>query len=147
MQATANAMSEKEQRSYKRHPFNIKRGFVDGQLKIDQEALVVDVGNVQFTTDSFIIKVNQDELLSLGFSKTGQIELSSSLYSKHDNLIARIERMSGRQGYKCHGIFSQPGGGYDSNERYDVSIEINARKYSSNTWESVETFPAFRASE
>lgn len=47
-EATVGAMPEKEQRSFKANPYNIERDYVEGMLKINQNILIVELGNVQF---------------------------------------------------------------------------------------------------
>lgn len=46
-EATDKAMLEPEQRFYKENPFNIKEGYVEGQLKVNQKAPVINIGSVQ----------------------------------------------------------------------------------------------------
>jgi len=90
-QATAGAMSRKEQRYYKRHPFNIQRGHVNGNLRVDQSALVVSMGSNQFVRDGFILQVDSDSLLSLRVGQEGRLELSLRLYDKEDKLLASVD--------------------------------------------------------
>jgi hypothetical protein len=128
-QATSKAMSEKEQRFYKRHPFNINKGYADGQLKIDQRALVVSGGTVQFIRDGFIFRVDQEDLLSISLSEVGQLEISLKLYSKKNNLLAEIERNDWKTG---EGLPWDLESGWRwmrlRNRKYDVAVEIDARR-------------------
>ena len=43
-EATVGAMTQAEQRTYKSDPYNIRRGLVDGTLKVNQLGLIVQLG-------------------------------------------------------------------------------------------------------
>lgn len=47
-EVTSGAMLEDEQRNYKAHPFNMDRGYVDGQLTINQSYCAIAVGSCEF---------------------------------------------------------------------------------------------------
>lgn len=89
-EATVGAMLEDEQRSYKGNPYNIEKGFVEGNLKINQRTPVVSVGTNQFVGDGNFLLVDGENLLSIGINE-GRLELSMKLYDKKDNLVAEIE--------------------------------------------------------
>lgn len=122
-------MSEKEQRSHKRHPFNIQRGYVEGQLKIDQRALVVNFGTVQFVRDGFLFRVDQDDLIGIGLSPTGQLEISLKLYSKNDQMLALIEKNEWKTGQHLPWDLQSAWRWLKlRNRKYDIAIEIDARR-------------------
>ncbi len=89
-EATVGAMTEEEQRFYKEHPSNIQRGYVKGELKINQKLPVVAIGNNQFVGEGDFILVDQDSLLSLSVN-SGRLELSIKLYDHNDQLLVHIE--------------------------------------------------------
>ncbi len=97
-QVTARVMPEKEQRWFKKHPFNIQRGFADGQLAIKQSALVVSFGTVQFVRDGFLFKVDDEQLASISLNEKGRLDISLALYSKEDHLLAVIEKNEWKTG-------------------------------------------------
>ena len=90
-EATVGALTQEEQRYYKDHPFNISRGYVEGQLKIKQKAIVVSTGGIQFVNDGFILIVDDEPLLTLDQSEKGTLEISLSFYDKEDNLLSLID--------------------------------------------------------
>lgn len=89
-EATVGAMTEEEQRSYRLHPFNIERGYVEGKLKINQKLPVVVIGTNQFVGEGDFILVNKESLLSLKVN-SARLELSLKLYDPKDQLLAHIE--------------------------------------------------------
>ena len=89
-EATVGAMTKEEQQYYKLHPFNIRRGYVKGKLKINQEIPVIVIGTNQFVGEGDFILVNQESLLSLKVN-SGRLELSVKLYDQNDNLLAHIK--------------------------------------------------------
>lgn len=128
-QVTSGAMSEAEQRTYKKQPFNIKRGFADGLLKIEQAALVVNLGSVQFVRDGFLFRVDQEELLSIKLNEGRQLEISLKLYSKKDDLLALIENNQWKTGQNLPWDL-QAGWRWLRlrNRKYEIAIEIDARR-------------------
>jgi HNH endonuclease len=128
-QATSKALSEHEQRGFKKHPFNIIKGYADGLFKIDQNALVVSFGTVQFIRDGFLFKVDQEQLIAIGLSEGGRLELTLRLYSKKDNLIALIEKNEWKTGKKFPWDL-QAGWRWlrIRNKLYNVALEIDARQ-------------------
>jgi len=89
-EATVGAMTEEEQRFYKLHPFNIERGYVEGNLKINQKLPAVVIGTNQFVGEGDFMLVDQESLLSLKVN-SGRLELSVKLYDRNDQLLAYIE--------------------------------------------------------
>jgi hypothetical protein len=128
-EATVQAMLEEEQISYKKHPYNIEKGFVEGKLKINQETPVVNVGTNQFVGDGNFILVDGENLLSTEINE-GRLELSMRLYDKNDNLVAKIERNEWISGDPLP---------WDLESRFqwlrirrkprDIELEIDARNY------------------
>lgn len=128
-QATSGALSETEQRELKRSPFNIRKSYADGMLKIDQSSLVVGFGTVQLVRDGFLFKVDEEDLVSVRIGGMGRLELSLRLYSRRDNLIARVENNE----WKTGSMFP-----WDlqarwqwlkiRNKKCDVALEVDARQ-------------------
>lgn len=90
--ATVGAMTEAEQRYYKMEPFNIKRGYAEGQLKVNQKAVAVSIGSNQFVNDGDLILVDDESLISLGVDQNGRLEVSLRLYDRNDMLLASVEQ-------------------------------------------------------
>lgn len=90
-EATSGAITEQEQRGQKASPFNIKRGYVNGKLKVAQSTLVVSVGSNQFIRDGFVFRVDTEPLLSLHINSSSMLEISLYLYDEDDNLLATID--------------------------------------------------------
>ncbi|MBO8161781.1 MAG: HNH endonuclease [Thermosipho sp. (in: Bacteria)] len=91
-EATVGAMTEEEQCYYKANPFNIRRGYVEGLLKVNQKEMVISTGGIQFVNDGFIIMVDEEPLLTLKNSDKGTLEISLTLFDRDDNLLAIIDR-------------------------------------------------------
>jgi hypothetical protein len=90
-EATVGAMLEKEQRFYKSQPYNIQKGFVEGQLKVNQISPVVNIGNNQIIGTGDLLLVDGEILLSLEINE-GRLELSMKLYDQQDRQIAEIKK-------------------------------------------------------
>lgn len=91
-EATLGVMNEKEQRYYKLNPYNVKRGYVDGQLFVKQQGLVISTGSVELANDGFLLAVDKEPLLVINSNQNGQLELTLSLYDSEDNLLVEIEK-------------------------------------------------------
>lgn len=89
-EATIGAMSIEEQWGYKKKPYNIEKGFVQGQLKVNQIAPVINVGTNQFIGVGDFLIVDKENLLSLRINE-GKLELSIRLYDQNDVLVAEIQ--------------------------------------------------------
>lgn len=89
-EATVGAMKEKEQRFHKLSPFNIKRGYVDGKLKINEQLPVLGIGSNQFVGEGDFILVDNKSLLSLE-ADGGRLEVTVELYDPEDHLVALID--------------------------------------------------------
>ena len=88
-EATVGAMLEEEQWNYKKNPYNIENGFVQGQLKVNQTTPVVNIGNSQFIGIGDFLVVDGENLLSLRINE-GKLEVSIKLYDQNDILVADI---------------------------------------------------------
>lgn len=89
-EATVGAMREEEQRLHKLNPLNIKRGYVDGALKINQKLPVIAIGTNQFIGEGDFVLVDQDSLLSFRVN-SGGLEFSVKLDDRNGQLLAYIE--------------------------------------------------------
>lgn len=128
--ATQGAMLESEQRYFRLEPYNIKRGYVKGQLIIRQNALALSVGSNQFIGDGRLIMVDTEDLVSIGLNEDGRLDLSVNLYDNKDKLIAKISHNEWQSGdtfpwdlqssYQRISIRSRS---------RNISLEIDARKY------------------
>jgi hypothetical protein len=89
-EATVGAMPKEEQWNYKKNPYNIERGFVEGQLKVNQTTPVANIGSNQFVGAGDFLIVDGENLLSLRINE-GKLELSIKLYDQKDVLVADIQ--------------------------------------------------------
>ncbi|XEC96600.1 HNH endonuclease signature motif containing protein [Paenibacillus tarimensis] len=96
-EATVGAMTIEEQRKYKKQPYNLDRGFAEGQLKINQQSVVVNCGSIQFVNDGFLFVIDEEPLFSVG-SNNGMLEISLTLYDKNDSLLLVIDKNNWIQG-------------------------------------------------
>ena len=128
-EATVGAMLEDEQRFYKKNPINIKKGFVEGRLKINQKTPAVSIGSNQFIgTDDFLL-VDGESLLSIEVYEN-RLELSMKLYDPKDNLAAEVKNNEWISGEPLP---------WDLESRFqwlrirrrlkDIALEIDATKY------------------
>lgn len=143
-EATEKAMLEKEQRFHREHPYNIKNGFVEGQLKVNQETPVLIIGGNEFVGNGDFFIVDNESLLSVEIYE-GKLELSVKLYDKNDNLVAKVERNEWVSGDALP---------WDIESRYqwlkirrkigDVQLEIDARKFpieiTADIWKNGNSF-------
>jgi len=88
-EATVRAMTEEEQRSYKNNPYNIKQGFAEGKLKINQAIPTIIIGSTKFIGQGKIICVDEEALVSVNIEHE-RLQLSIKLYDKNDNLVSQI---------------------------------------------------------
>jgi hypothetical protein len=129
-EATVGAMLEQEQRYLKAHPFNLQRGYANGQLKINQKELVVSTGGVQLINDSCILVIDDEPLLALSSGQNGTLELSLAVYDDKDNILATIDQNSWRQGDSS--IWDMEFG-YQwlkiRQKTHSIVLNVDARKY------------------
>lgn len=90
--ATHGALSEQEQRTRKADPYNVERGYAQGQLTVDQEACVVKAGSNEFVGEGWFVQVDGEPLLGLDLDENGRMTLTVSLFDSDDNLLAFIEK-------------------------------------------------------
>lgn len=89
-QATSHALEEPEQRRWKRNPFNIGRGFVDGQLIVSSKTMAIEVGSNLFIGDGFKLVVDHEPLLRIESDEEGHLLISVDLYDRNNLLLASI---------------------------------------------------------
>jgi len=90
-EATSKAMTELEQRFYRARPVNVERGYVEGMLKVNQNAPVVNVGTNQFIGEGDFLLVDGESLLSLSITEQ-KLDLSMKLFDRDDQLVVEIEK-------------------------------------------------------
>ncbi|MDN4166666.1 HNH endonuclease signature motif containing protein [Cytophagales bacterium LB-30] len=128
-EATVGAMNLEEQRKLKNHPLNIRNKKAEGFLKVNQNSLVITLGDNQFITDNSIISIDNNNLISIKINSEGQLELSLKLYNKENKLILEIVENEWKSGdYLPWDIESSFQWLIIRNKKYDISIEINAKQ-------------------
>lgn len=85
-QATVGAADDACQRSWKERPFNIERGFADGQLLIASKVLALEVGTNLLVGRGVRFAVDSEPLLNVRSDGTGRLLLSLSLFDRSDKL-------------------------------------------------------------
>lgn len=90
-EATQGAMSIVEQRRYKAQPYNIKRGYAKGVLKVNEQRLIVSAGNNKFVGGGPLIKVDGEELISFQLGVANDLKVSLKLYDEQDDLLVSIQ--------------------------------------------------------
>lgn len=83
--------TEAEQRAFKTAPYNITRGFANGQLVVKDPAIGVQISTVQFIGDGFKVMVGDEPLLELNRSREGRLLLSITVYDEDDSLLLSIK--------------------------------------------------------
>ena len=89
--ATKGAFPESEQRRYKAAPFNLKRGYANGILAIEQSYCAFDFGSVQMVSDRAFFSVDGELLLGVRVDAEGRLGLSLTLYDDADALLVLID--------------------------------------------------------
>jgi hypothetical protein len=90
-EATVGAMLVAEQRQYKDEPFNIRRGYADGLLKVNQPYAAVLAGSNLFIGERWMVRVDGEPLLGLAIAD-GRLQLDVALYDRDDALLALVEQ-------------------------------------------------------
>jgi hypothetical protein len=91
-QATVGALSESEQRRFKAKPFNIQRGYANGQLLITSRLVALQLGSNQFVGAGFKLVVDDQPLLQLQADAERRLFLSLDLYDEADaQLLCLVE--------------------------------------------------------
>ncbi len=91
-EASRGVMSQDEQRSYKSNPYNIQRGFVDGQFKLNQKELEISAGGIIFSNTEKVLAVDDESLLSVFLNENNIVEISLKLYDENDNVLLIIDK-------------------------------------------------------
>jgi SEC-C motif len=86
-QATVNALDEDTQRKAKRQPFNILRGYANGQLMVNDKFVAVEVGSNYLVGPGFKFLIDDESLLQIRLSYEGRLLVSLSLYDEEDQLL------------------------------------------------------------
>jgi hypothetical protein len=92
-EADKGPMAEEEQRKHKAHPYNIARGYVGGQLRINQgyAGLSFGGGGVLFVGNGSSIRVDGHTLLKIEAGEQGRMLLSAHLETKEGEILAIID--------------------------------------------------------
>jgi hypothetical protein len=90
--ATVNALTAKEQRAIQEEPYNIKRGYASGMLKINQPYCAIAAGGTLIVGVGPLITVDGEPLLSMYVGEGGEMQVSITLLSQDDQTLAIIEK-------------------------------------------------------
>jgi hypothetical protein len=83
-------LDEAEQRCCKANPFNVQRGFANGQLIITSRLVAVELGGNQFVGAGFKLIVDDEPLLQLDAGDEGRLQVSADLYDRTDTRLVTI---------------------------------------------------------
>src|SRR6478736_3330840 len=89
-QCTVGALDTTQQRAAKASPYNIQRGFADGQLITPSTAIAVAAGSNEFVGAGFKFLVDDESLLGIRSDRERRLLMSVSLYSEADELLLQI---------------------------------------------------------
>lgn len=89
-QATVGALDQDTQRKYKENPYNLTRGYADGQLVIPSRTLAVEAGSNQFVGAGFKFIVDGEPVLQLRSDGEGRLLVSLDLYDQDDHLLLAV---------------------------------------------------------
>jgi hypothetical protein len=127
-EATVKAMTLEEQKLFKKNPLNLKEGFVEGKLKINQAEPIVILGSTTFVGNGKIICINEEALISLDINKQ-ELLLSLRLYDRKDKLVVEIRENEWIVGDPLPWDFVS---GFQTltirRKLGDISLDIDARK-------------------
>lgn len=84
-------MTEREQRHYKSHPYNLQHGYAKGWLVSKTEVISVMMGSNVFIGEGAKVQINGESLISLHINEFGCLEITSTLYDKSDQKIFVIK--------------------------------------------------------
>jgi hypothetical protein len=89
-EATKQAMTQAEQRTYKAKPFNIERGWAQGPLKMNQKYCAVGTNALTLVGDNVEVVIDGEQLFGMSLGADQTLSLSSKLFDYNDTLIAQI---------------------------------------------------------
>lgn len=89
-EATVGALDEAIQREKKKHPYNLTRDYTDGQLKINDKFLAVEVGTNYLVGSGFKFIVDCQPIFQLRSDPEGRLSVSLDLFDENDNLLLSI---------------------------------------------------------
>jgi hypothetical protein len=85
-EVTNGNVSEDEQRNWKAHPINIRKGYASGKLRIDQKELVVNLGGYRFVETPVLLQMNGENMITVKRSGD-RLLVSMRSYDKKDLLL------------------------------------------------------------
>ena len=86
---TKGALIESEQRELKTSPYNIGRGYLNGQLHVHQDFCAIELGTCMFFGESIPFSVNGTPLLSMRV-RNQRLNISTTIFDKGDILLAEV---------------------------------------------------------
>ena len=89
-QGDIGAIDEVHQRHWKREPYNIFRGFANGQLLVKDKILAVEIGTNFFVGAGFKFLVNDEPLLQMRADEDGRLLISLDLYDEDNNQLLSV---------------------------------------------------------
>jgi hypothetical protein len=87
---TVGGITEERQRHAKANPINIKRGYVDGLLRVTDPAIAIRAGTVDFVGPGFKLLVDDKPLLGIARGENGRLSISLELYDSIGNLLLAV---------------------------------------------------------
>jgi trigger factor len=90
--ATDGALTIDEQRAIQQEPYNLRRGYASGAMKVNQPYCAVAAGGVLLVGNGPLITADEFPLLTLEAGHGGEMLLSINLMDEHDHALALIEQ-------------------------------------------------------
>jgi hypothetical protein len=87
---TVGGITEVEQRTAKAHPNNIRKGYVDGLLRITDPAIAIHAATLDFVGPGFKLLVDDKPLLAIDCGESGRLSISIDLYDEAGNLLLAV---------------------------------------------------------
>jgi hypothetical protein len=84
---TTGKVSQDEQREWKANPINIQEGYASGKLRIDREELAVNLGGNRFVETPVLLRINDEDIITVKHSEQGRLLISMRCYDEQDNLV------------------------------------------------------------
>lgn len=87
---TVGGITEVEQRNAKARPNNIRKGYVDGLLRITDPAIAIHAATLDFVGPGFKLLADDKPLLGIDRGENGRLTISLDLYDAADNLLLAV---------------------------------------------------------
>lgn len=74
------------------YPHNIQPGFTKGVLATGHSPLLLQLGSVLMVGGGTLLEIDDFPLITVDLDNKGILQVSTSLYDEHDNLLAKVHK-------------------------------------------------------